>query len=257
MLRTKPLICLPVLSLVLAGCAALPSYTGTDSQLPVVSAVEAAQPLTETITVTGFGRASGQPDMAIVSLVVESRAAAISEAADTSAQIITRVIEALRTKGVADADIQSTGINIWREDIYDFDTGRPTGQQLFHADRTLTVTIHGVDRVASVIQAALDAGATNVYGFSYGIEDRAELEADARAMAITDAADRAQQLATAMGVSLGDPVIASETAGGGLLLLNQAGLATGLGGGGGSGQEFNPGSLDVSVQVDLVYTYQR
>jgi uncharacterized protein YggE len=95
--------------------------------------------------------------MATVSLVVESKAAAVSDAADTSGQIVTTVIETLRTHGIEDQDIQSTGINIWREEVYDFDTGRPTVQQLFHLDRPLTVTIHGVDRVASVIQPG-DAG---------------------------------------------------------------------------------------------------
>lgn len=250
----KKLLFVPLLALALAGCATVPGSSSLEIGVPEATG-QGSAPLYETISVTGFGHASGAPDLAQITLAVETRGPSIAEAIQNSNRTVEAVMQALLGQGIEQSDMRSTGFNVWREDVYDPETGRPTDQPIYHVDNSLSVTIHGVERASQIVQVGLDAGATNVWGLSFSIDDRSALEAEARAMAWEDAADRAAQIAEAMGVSLSRPVIASELAGGGLIGIDQFGIAREMGGGG--GPPFSGGSLDINIQLDVVYTIER
>lgn len=254
MYRGKSSFVVLLFAALLAACAAIPGRSSLEIGVPETIG-QGGSPIYETISVTGFGHTSGAPDQATVTLAVESRASSINEAIQTSNRTVEAVMQALLSQGIAQADMQSTGFNVWREDVYDPETGRPTDQPIFHVDSSLTVSIQGVERASEVVEIGLDAGATNVWGLSFSIDDRAALEAEARALAWDDAADRAAQIAEAMGVNLGQAVIASELAGGGVLGIDQFGIAREMGGG--DGPPFSGGLLDVTIQLNVVYTIQR
>ena len=192
--------------------------------------------------------------MATVELGVETEADNVATAIDLSNQTVERVTQALIDAGIADSDIQSTHFNVWREEGFDRLTGQPTDEVTFHVDSTVRVKVRDIDQISSMIQTGLDAGATNVFGLTFGIDDSADLEAEARLLALDDAKDRAQQLANALGKTLGEPIIVSElVAGSALGGLAEAALFRGMGGGGG-GPPLSPGELTVGVQVDLMYS---
>jgi uncharacterized protein YggE len=204
--------------------------------------------------VSGFGEAVGEPDMASVELGVESEAEDVGTAIDLSNEIVEQVTQALIDAGIASSDIQSTHFNVWREEGFDRLTGQPTDEVTFHVDSTVRIKVRDIDQISRMIQTGLDAGATNVFGLTFGIDDSAELEAEARLQALDDAKDRAQQLADALGMTLGKPIIVSElVAGSALGALSEAALFRGMGGGGG-GPPLSPGELTVGVQVDVMYT---
>lgn len=250
----RKLLFVSVVGLALTACATVPGSSSLEVGIPQASA-QGDAPLHETISVTGFGHASGAPDLAHITLAVETRGPSIAEAIESSNRTVEAVMQALLGQGIEQTDMRSAGFNVWREDVYDPETGRPTDQPIYHVDNSLSVTIHGVERASEIVQIGLDAGATNVWGLSFSIDDPSALEAEARALAWEDAADRAVQIAEAMGVSLGRPVIASELAGGGLIGIDQFGIAREMGGGG--GPPFSGGSLDVNIQLDVVYTIER
>ena len=207
----------------------------------------------ESISVSGFGEAVGEPDIASIELGVESEADNVGTAIDISNGIVDEVTQALISAGVASSDIQSTRFNVWREEGFDRLTGQPTDEVTFHVDSTVRVKIRDIDQISSMIQTGLDAGATNIFGLTFGIDDSAELEADARLQALADAEDRAQQLANALGMTLGKPIIVSElVAGSALGALSEGANLRPLGGGGG-GPPLSPGELSVGVQVDVMY----
>jgi len=211
-----------------------------------------AEPARESISVSGFGEATGVPDMATVQLGVEVKADTVSAAVDLSNQTVERVRQAVLGRGIAATDLQSTNFNVWPEDKYDPVTGQTTGVRIYHVDSTLQVKVRDIGQVSQIIQTGLDAGATNIWGLTYGIDETAALEAEARTKALADAADRAQQLANALGVSLGDPIAVSELVGGLSPLFTEAAMLRGLGGGGG-GPPLSPGELTVQIQVDVMY----
>lgn len=241
-------------TLAFAGLVAALAVSGCNAQSQDVSSQDADQSSTrESISVSGFGEAVGKPDMATVELGVETEADNVATAIDLSNQTVERVTQALIDAGIADSDIQSTHFNVWREEGFDRLTGQPTDEVTFHVDSTVRVKVRDIDQISSMIQTGLDAGATNVFGLTFGIDDTAELEAQARLQALDDAEDRAQQLADALGMTLGDPVVVSElVAGSPIGFVSEAALLRGMGGGG--GPPLSPGELTVGVQVDLMYS---
>jgi uncharacterized protein YggE len=229
-------------ALVISGCNATSQQADTD---------EAS--VRETISVSGFGEMVGVPDIATVELGVETEAPEVAQAIESSNQIVEQVTQALLGAGVAANDIQSTRFNVWREEGFDRLTGQPTDEVTFHVDSTVRVTVRDIDQISSTIQTGLDAGANNVFGLNFGIDDTAELEAEARLLALDDAKDRAQQHADALGLTLGDPIAVSELVGGTTFgAVSEAAFLRGLGGGGG-GPPLSPGELNVGVQVDVMY----
>jgi len=209
----------------------------------------------ESISVSGFGDATGVPDIATVQLAVEIKAPTIGEGLELSNQTVEQVMQALIGMGIAERDLQTTGFNVWPEDLWDNQTGQPTGERVYHVDSTLTVKVREIEQVSETIQTGLDAGATNIWGLTFGIDDTSALEAEARMKALEDARDRAQQLAGALDLTLGEPMVVSELAGGGIFQFGGIAAAREMGGGG--GPPVAPGELTVTIQVDVMYAIER
>ena len=66
----------------------------------------------------------------------------------------------------------------------------------------MTVTVRDVNAVGDVVGAATNAGATNVQGISFRVDDPSEAEAEARSAAVADARAKADQLAADAGVAI-------------------------------------------------------
>ncbi len=225
----------------LAGCAAL----GTS---PAASPASTSN----TITVQGYGESRGDPDMATVNLGANVVNSDIGQAIQESNKLIADVTAAMQSLGIAPADIQTTGFNVWPEDVYDPNTGTNTGEKRYHVDSTLQINIRKVDDVGKVLETAIDNGANNIYGLSFGIQDSEGLAATARAEALADAQKRAEEMAQGLGVTLGPVSAASDYSSGPALPY----FSTAQGRGGGSAQEQPPisqGQMTVSVTISVSY----
>ncbi len=252
MLHNRTLRILGLASLALAAVLAFSLILSASSALPVAAAppAQASFPA-NTITVTGFGQASGSPDVAHIQLGIDLISEDLGEAVAQASAGMEPLIEAIRQVGVAAEDIQTTNFNVWAEDRYDPERGGPTGERVYHVSNAVRVTVRGIDQLQAVIDAAIGAGANNIYGLSFDMEDPAALEEEARLQAIEDARQRAGQIAEAIGATLGDPIIVEET--GGVAPFPEAAMV-GMGGGGGGIQE---GQLSVSVQLDVTFSISR
>lgn len=203
-----------------------------------------------TLTVDGFGQAFGAPDMARVQLGVQTSSTDVLEAYNAANSAIEQVIAALIAQGIAEQDIQTTGLYLYQETPYNPETGQPSETPIYRVQNSLNVTVRDVATVGSVISTGVGAGANTINGLSFSIADPAALAEQAREAAIADARQRAEQLASLTGVTLGSPTIIVETA------AAQPPIAfdmaqMGLGGGGAPVQQ---GQLTVSVQVRVTFT---
>ena len=111
------------------------------------------------------------------------------------------------------------------------------------------VTVRDLDRVGDVLDAVIEAGANNIWGVSFGLEDPAAPQAEARAKAIDDAKARAGALAELSGVELGPVMSISEVVGGGIApmpVMAAERVASGAG-------PISPGEVEVSYQVQVAY----
>lgn len=234
------------LSLVLLVAVGFISACGASPSSEVLGVTQ--QPR-NTIQVVGVGQAKGTPDIASIQMGINLVDPDLEAVIEESNRAIAQVTDALVNAGIERSDIRTTNYGIWPEEVYDRLTGEQTGERRYHADLTLEVTIREIGRMGEFIQAGLDAGVNNIYGINFGLDERTQLETEARAAAIAEAEIRAQELAAGLGMSVGEPFSISE----GVLVAPVGasfGVAEGLGGG---GAPISPGQSTVSVQVTVVY----
>ena len=212
---------------------------------------------TETISVTGYGEARGNPDIASLTIGVNVANASIDAAVEESNATVARITAALTGLGILEADIQTTNFNVWKEDIYSPDTGQVTGEQRYHVDSSVQVNVRDVTKASEVLKVAIETGANNIYGPNFAIDNTDALAAQARAAAVVDARVRAEQVAAELGVTLGEVMSVKEVSGGQVVAyLAAAGFGRG-GGGGEGGPPISEGSLTVSIQLEVSFAIVR
>jgi len=108
--------------------------------------------------------------------------------------------------------------------------------------------VRDVNQLGDVLDKAVAAGANNIYGVNFSVEDTAKLETDARAKAVADAKSRAEELAQLNGLQLGEVLSVSEVIGGSAFPMDSA--AKGMGGG---GTPVQPGELEMSLSIQITY----
>ena len=208
----------------------------------------------ETISVTGYGEARGDPDIATLNVGVNVANAGIDAAVEESNETVARITAALTGLGILEADIQTTSFNVWREDIYSPETGTVTGEYRYHVDSSVQVNVREISRASEVLKVAIENGANNIYGPSFAIDNTDALAAQARAAAVVDARVRAEQLAAEMGLTLGEVMNVKEVSGGPVYAYF---AAAGMGGGGGEGPPLSEGSLTVNIQLEVSFEIVR
>lgn len=209
-----------------------------------------------TITVNGTGSAYGSPDQATIEIGVERVDRNIGQAFIAANETLEAVIAAVMEEGVAREDVRTTGLNVYqdRRGPMPMDSGDMNNDVTYVVSNQIRVVVRDINAVADVINAAVEAGANNVYGLNFGISDQSALESDAREDAVANARDRAEQLAQINGVELGEVLVIEEATNGfSPYGRGMEAMDAGLGG----GAVIEPGQLSVSVQVRITYRINR
>lgn len=201
------------------------------------------------ITVPGDGVVQLAPDVVTVNLGVQSRNADVQRAVAENNRLAAAIMDAARQVGVADADMQTAYFTVYPQSEYD-QFGVLTDQVTYFVDNNLSVRLRDVAKLSELLQNAVDAGATNIYGVTFDIADTSAAEAVARAEAMADAQARAALIAVSAGLTLGEPISIST----GVTLPQPyfyGARADGIGGGG--GPPVSTGTNTVTVNVTVSY----
>jgi uncharacterized protein YggE len=234
------------------------AYFGTTANWLAVEEVKAQAPTTTpattfpgTITVVGEGKVTLEPDIARVSIGVETVTNTVLAASEENNAIVEAVLAALSEQGVADEDMQTSGFSIFAE-RFGPEGPLAEGDVRYRVSNNIMVTIRNVDNLGTILDAAIAAGANNIFGVEFALDDPSVAESDARAAAIADAQAKSAELAELAGVPLGNIVSISEIigAGGGFYAGNFAEQARAFGGG---GTPVTPGQLDLVMQLQVIY----
>ncbi|MDI6857288.1 MAG: SIMPL domain-containing protein [Dehalococcoidia bacterium] len=213
----------------------------------VTVATEQAQNLG--IAVTGEGKASGPPDVVVLTLGVSVLAPTVKEARDQATDAMSKVVDSLKSNGVEDKDIQTSQFSIYPE--YDYREGEDTLRG-YRLTNVATAKLRDIDRTGEALDEAVAAGGdlTNVQGISFTIDDPDELRDQAREEAVADAKAKAERLAELSGVGLGKVISISESFGAPppIPLARDAIAESGEG-----ATPIEPGELDVVLTVEVVY----
>lgn len=203
-----------------------------------------------TINVTGTGTVHVEPDIAVVSLGVQTLGPDVGNAVQENNRRAKAVMEALLELGVTPEDMRTTNFYVSSQPQFD-PMGMPTGETSYTVDNTIFFTLRAPDKLGAVLQAALRAGSNSVQSVSYSVADPSVPMDEARQIAVADAQRQAQQLATAAGAGLGK--VLSITEGGSPAPMYYEAPAFGKGGGGG-GVPVESGTLAYQAMITLTYT---
>ena len=177
------LIAIPLVLAVALAAATLPG--------PAAS----ADPEPAGITVQGTASIESVPDRAGLSFGVESQGDTARAALAANATEMRKVIAALKAAGATDVQTQSVSLSPRYND-----RSEPQG---FSASNSVSATVKQIARAGAVIDAAVAAGANQVYGPSLSPGDQTELYRKALERAVANARENAKVLAGAAGLSLG------------------------------------------------------
>lgn len=178
---------LPLAILAAAATPAAAAEIQLQSQGPVVELS-----VTETV--------KARPDLATVSAGVTSQAPTAVAAMQRTATAMDAVVQRIRSLGIAGDDIQTTGIEL--QPHYDYN--QATQRQVFRgyqASNRVSVILRKVPDTGRVLDALVAAGATDISGPAFSIDDDTAPRAQARKAALDTARSRAEDYARWAGYS--------------------------------------------------------
>jgi uncharacterized protein YggE len=165
------------------------------------------------ITVVGEGEMAASPDMAILSLSVLREADTARAALDADNKAMADVIDAMKGAGVADRDLQTSGLAIDPR----YSAAKPNGEQQeepriigYRAVNTLTVRVRDLGKLGAIIDKSVSLGVNQGGGITFTNDDMSKPMEEARKRAMMDAIARAKTLTEAAGVKTGKIIEISE-----------------------------------------------
>jgi len=186
MLRRFNLITAPMIAIGLVATPAAAEVKVT-SQGPVI-----ALTVSESV--------AAEPDIATVSAGVTTLARTAVESLRQNSDAMSNVIDRLEALGVESSDIQTSGVSLYPQ--YDYD--QATQQQMFTGYRVanrVSVKLRDIDRTGQVLDELVSAGATDIGGIAWSIDNPEPAQAQARAVALESARERALGMAQGAGYS--------------------------------------------------------
>ncbi len=205
------------------------------------SASSATSTFATGIFTSGDAIVSRKPDLALISVGVQSQQATATAAQQDLASKAGKLIARVKALGVPDKDINTSGYAIGPNYVQPDNTING-----YRAYEQLLVKWHNVDNVGKALDSLVqDGGATQItVGFT--LADPKAAQAEARTLAIADARSRAQAMANAAGVKLGNVLRVTDLSASGYPSANYD-----VRGAASSSSQVPVGQLDVQVSVEV------
>jgi uncharacterized protein YggE len=175
----------------------------------------AADPQTtdvRTLAMTGHGEIRSAPDMAQITAGVATTAPTAAQALSANSARMNGVFSALEKLGVPQKNIQTANFFVSPQ-YSNGDNNTPRRLTGYQVNNDVTARIEDVSKLGAALDALVTAGANQINGVSFSIQNNAPLLEKARAQAIADARARAETYAKAAGVTLG-PILSISEGGG-------------------------------------------
>jgi len=243
------------ISLLLIGCKSQQSASSVEAQGSVLPqgvnvALGGFASQQTGIWVSGTGEVTVTPDLAVLTLGVEAQETTVQAAQSEAADAMNAVMDALKSNGVADNDIQTQWYSISPVTKWDDKTSEQitTG---YSVTNTVTAKLRDISKAGTIIDAVTDAGGnlTRINGITFTVDNSTAYYSQAREKAMQDAAAKAQQLATLAGVTLGKVIYISES---GSYIPEPVPLSASAAGASVS-TPISPGELDISLTIQVGY----
>lgn len=170
------------------------------------------------LSVTAEGRTARKPDLALFSAGVTTQGKTAASALAENSTAMNRVIAALKQAGIADKDIQTSNLNL--NPVYSQPVIGPNGQMEheprivgYQANNTVSVKQRDLRQFGRVLDTLVAAGANQVNGPSFQMDDPDAALDEARTSALKRARARADLYARAAGLRVTRVLTISESGG--------------------------------------------
>lgn len=163
-------------------------------------AAEAERP--RTVAVSGQGEVQAEPDLAHVTLGIESRKLKLEEARAEVARTVEAVLKLTRELKIDQKLVRATRINVQPE--YNWDANARERNLIgYFVSRQIEVELRDLEKLGQLLERATDLGVNQMGDPRLDSSKRRDLERQALAKAVEDAKANAEVVAKAAGAKLG------------------------------------------------------
>lgn len=168
------------------------------------SFLDRAAPDEKTVSANGVATIKTMPDLASVNVRIETLMPTAEASKNKNSEISNAVQKAL-LKIVDKKDIQTEYYNIYPE--YDWSDNKQTLKG-YRTQNTLKIEVSDFDKVGSVVDASVDAGANGIDSINFELSDekKSDLKKEVLEKASKDAREKAEAIASGLNARLGDIV---------------------------------------------------
>jgi uncharacterized protein YggE len=239
-----------VVAVALVGAGVVVADMGADNDPATVSASDPADGPTRTIQVAATGSTETQPDKALVHVSIEATADDPSTARNRLTANVSPMKDALADAGIDESAIRTTDFDLRERREREPRKGEGEPETEYWARHQFVIEVDDVDRVGTVVDVAIDNGATNVddVRFTLSDEKREELRTEALETAMSDARQQAETIASSADLEIAGVYSASTTDV--HVPTRRVTLEAAAAGGGTS---FNSGPVSVTATVSVTY----
>ena len=206
------------------------------------------------LNISAQAEARRVPDVATLSAGVVTQAADGNTAMRENAVQMDKVMAAIRAAGIAERDIQTSGVNLNPQYRYaDNEAPKITGYQ---ASNTVSLKVRDITKLGKVLDSLAAQGANQINGPSFEIDQPEPVYDEARLAALKKAQARAETYAKSLGLRVRRIVSISEGSSGGfrppmpMMAMARAGKAE-------MDTAVAPGETTLSVNLDVVFELGR
>ncbi|MDM4019036.1 SIMPL domain-containing protein [Roseiconus lacunae] len=172
------------------------------------------------ITVSGTGEVSADPDLAMVNVGVVSEAKTAKEALVANNEAMRNLFAQLDKLGIDQRDRQTAHFNVSPQ--YDHQRPQP-GRSVdpnkpriigYQVTNDVRVKVREISRVGEILDAVVQGGSNRINGISFSVEDDEAAMREARVKAVKDAQAKAKLLCETAGAELGNVIEIHEAGAG-------------------------------------------
>lgn len=202
------------------------------------------------ISVQGSSTITSDPDEVSFSVGVQTQASDAVDAQQENSDKMDAIKTALFAAGLSVDEIQSSSYSVSPDYDWSGSARRITG---YTASHTLQIKTSKINEVGKLLDAATNSGANNMGSIYFGLSDAKEegLRKQALGQAVDVAKGKAQALASAAGVGLGQTIYITE----GSSTSYQTNIAYAMDEAAprAGGTSIEPGSVDLTASVTVTY----
>lgn len=202
-----------------------------------------------TVTAQGEGKTAAAPDEAQMTFGATVTGTDAKKTLNAATKASDAIVAALKKAGIDAKDLQTAGVSLYPQQ--DYREGKAPTITGYQASVQIQVTIKDIAKVGDIINAASDAGATDIGGPNFTLSEDSAARAKAIEQAVADARKRADVMAKAAGKSLGEVISISEA--GVSVPIVYGERALGAADAAAQVAKIEPGTLDIMANVTVVF----